>query len=260
MKKIIALAFALILALSLAACGGGNDNDNEASPVAEPAYLPYKDLSADEILAATVTIPPRGFQVALSDDEIEELAAILPTIEIDGPDYSVEIEGERTVFALKKANGAETTISAYDNVIYLSGTHTVEPHETEASYTLSEFGKRIAEGAYLQFLEKIGNSVFASSGSTINVTTGQVVLITLDENQSLPGRWKPAISDNSLIALIHDEIDFSKAVSSDMPGAGGEKHSFYFEALRMGECTIDMNLVFGDDEIAETESYTLCIV
>ena len=257
MKKIISLILTLILALSLASCGNGDDKGH-ASPT-ESASLPYKDLSADEILSATVSIPPSGFQVVLSDDEIEELVAILRTVEIDGPDYSVETEGEQTVFTLEMATGAEKSIFSYDNVIYLSGTHTVEPHETEVSHTLSEFGKRIAEGAYQQFLEKIANSVYASSGSTLNVTTGQVVLIMLDENQSLPGRWKPDVSDNSMIVLIHDEIYLSEAISSDTPGAGGEMHIFYFEALHSGECTIEMNLVYGDDEIAETESYTIRI-
>ena len=262
MKKILLLLtlalILLILALSFAACGSGDDKDH-ASPTTESVSLPYKDLSADEILSATVSIPPSGFQAVLSDEETEKLVAILRTIEIGSPDYSVEIEGEQTVFTLKMNTGAEKSIYTYNNVIYISDAFTVKPYETEIIHTLSEFGKRIAEGAYQQFSEKITDSVYASSGSITNVTTGQVVLVRLDENQSLPGRWNPVISDNSMIALIHDEIDLSKAISNDTPGAGGEKHIFYFEALRMGECTIDMNLVFGDDEIAETESYTIRI-
>jgi predicted secreted protein len=223
------------------------------------ASFPYKDLSSAEILSAAVKIPPRGFQMALGDDEVEALVAILRTVEIDSPDYGVEREGGQTVFALAMSSGAEIRIYAYNNVIALDGLYTVEPHETEAGCTLSEFGKSVAEDTYLQFLGKIANSRYASSASITHATTGQLFYIVLDENQSLPGRWKPAVSDNDKIALIRDEIDLSGAAPSGMPGAGGEKHTFYFEALHTGECTIEMNLAFGNDEIAETESYTVRI-
>ena len=60
-------------------------------------------------------------------------------------------------------------------------------------------------------------------------------------------------------ALIYDEIDIS-GVKSNMPGAGGETHIFYFEALRAGECTINMTWAdIRDDDIALTESYTIII-
>jgi hypothetical protein len=92
------------------------------------------------------------------------------------------------------------------------------------------------------------------------VRTGQVLSIRLEENQSIPFRWKPDISDDSMIELIHDEID-SSGVTSDLPGAGGQVHIDYFEALRPGECTIGMDWVYigGDDEIDHTILYSIVI-
>jgi predicted secreted protein len=97
----------------------------------------------------------------------------------------------------------------------------------------------------------------------IEVKSGQVFSISLDENQSIPYRWEPEISDGSLIELIREEIDTSGVTSDDsepMPGSGGEKHIFYFEALRAGECMIDMNWAdIRDGGIGQTESYTIII-
>ena len=70
------------------------------------------------------------------------------------------------------------------------------------------------------------------------------------------------ISDGSPMELIHDEIDRSRVPSNAQPGTGGQVHIFYFEALRSGECTIDMNYVnIGerDNEILKIESYTIII-
>ena len=95
------------------------------------------------------------------------------------------------------------------------------------------------------------------------VKTGQVFSISLDENQSIPYRWKPEMSDATLIEPAGDEVDWSGA-AQDTPGAGGEERVFYFKALRPGECTISMNYEYmypeDGDEIVRTESYTIIIV
>ena len=223
--------------------------------------LLYKDLSANEILSATVEIPPRGFQYVLSDNEVEELVAILQTVDTGNRAGSdTEYEGENIRFALAMANGAVETIIAHSPAIFIENGITLIPYISDVSYVLSEFGKSVAEDAYQQFLRKIVGMAYASPNSITYVTTDRVVAIQLDENQSLPCRWKPDISDDSLAELIHDEIDRSGA-TSNMPGAGGEVHVFYFETLRAGECTIVMNYVYleDDDEIIQTESYTIFI-
>ena len=89
------------------------------------------------------------------------------------------------------------------------------------------------------------------------VKVGQTVSIALDENQSIPYRWEPEISDDSLIELSSDEIKRGGALDNK-PGSGGEKHIFYFEALRPGDCTINMhNVRIGEDEIEYSYSFTI---
>lgn len=224
--------------------------------------MPYKDLSTDEILSATVQIPPQGFHVALNGDEIAELTAILRTIEIGEPDYETETVGEPTVFTLLMANGAEEGIWAYSNLISLSGKDMFEPHKTETGYILSELGQSIAEDAYLLFLEKCaGSSVLASPDAPSRVAVGWIVIIRLDETQSVPYRWKPDISDAGLAVLVHDGTDAGIAVPNGPPGSGGEARMFYFEALRAGECTITMNYtdIRDDGMITQTITYSIII-
>ena len=254
-----------VLLLVLPACNFrtvDSPSKPHANPPAErPASFPYKDLSASEVVSATVSIPPRGFQVGLSDSEIKELVAIMRTIEIDSPD-KVEVMGKQTFFSFTMTNGTERNISAYENVIYIDGLYTIEYHETKAALILSEFGKRVAEEAYLRFLEKSTySSMYASHDGPTSVKTGGIVIISLSETQSIPYRWKPDISDGSLIALVHDEVKSSGANPNNPPGSGGEIRTFYFEALRAGECTITMNNTYIGDEsdIAGTETYTIII-
>ena len=108
--------------------------------------------------------------------------------------------------------------------------------------------------------EDIGISLVADSVNYFKA--GQVFSISLDENQSIPYRWKPEISGAMLIESVRDEINWSGA-TSNMPGAGGEERVFYFKALRPGECTIIMNYTYmypdDDDEIVQTESHTIII-
>ena len=79
------------------------------------------------------------------------------------------------------------------------------------------------------------------------VKTGDIVSIALDENQSIPYRWRCEISDDSLIALTDEKIvnTFPPRIAS---GAGGERHDFFFEALQAGECSIYLYYTHIDDE------------
>jgi len=97
---------------------------------------------------------------------------------------------------------------------------------------------------------------------TDRLKTGQIFFVSFDETQSIPERWKTEVSDASLVRLICTRVD-SSANTSNMPGSPGEERVFYFEALRPGECTIDMYLLpFGSDDIAQysqKSSYTFVI-
>jgi predicted secreted protein len=108
--------------------------------------------------------------------------------------------------------------------------------------------------------ERLARCRQLTDGMVMKVRPGQILRVTLDENQSIPYRWIPEFSDDSLIALILEETDSAYA-TSNMPGAGGQKHLFYFEALSAGSCTITMNLthVAESGDIDLTESYTIII-
>ena len=123
--------------------------------------------------------------------------------------------------------------------------------------------ERDRSGEPAQNLEIMYDIVVGEANSDVRkVKVGQVFSISMDENQSIPYRWNPEISDGTLIELSHDEID-SSGVTSDMPGAGGQMRVFYFTALRPGECTISMNYMYmfpeDGDEIVQTESHTIMI-
>ena len=115
------------------------------------------------------------------------------------------------------------------------------------------------QGDY-EFSIMLATSLSISPGSVEDLSVGQVVCIWLEENQSIPYRWQADISNGSLIELIYDEVDMSGA-TSNTPGAGGEAHAFFFKALRTGECTIEMNLVYMGEggDIADTNTYEIHI-
>lgn len=265
MNRRMILVFLIVAAVALLIAAGAvaeNDVPNQESP-----SFPYEYLSENAIRLATVQILPRNVLVNLNDDEIKELVAILRTVEADNRDDShSEYGGESVIFTMMLADGTVATIAAFNPFIIMDGIG----YRNEACYELSEFGHAVArsasntphESAILQLLEKTANSVQIHSGSTNGVTVGQVMHIVLDENQSLPARWNPVISDGSLVQLIHDAIDTSGVAINRMPGEGGERHFFYFEAQSAGECTIEMNYVFirDDEEIIETQVYTIHIV
>ena len=99
--------------------------------------------------------------------------------------------------------------------------------------------------------------------TTASLNRSKIYYVSLEETQSIPSRWKPFVSDESLIRLICTEVD-SKGLTSNMPGASGEKRVFYFEALGAGTCTIDMRLlsINKDNDIDQAfseHSYTFII-
>ncbi|MDR2035924.1 MAG: protease inhibitor I42 family protein [Coriobacteriales bacterium] len=104
------------------------------------------------------------------------------------------------------------------------------------------------------------SEVQAFSDKVTEAATGQIIRIEMSENQSIPYRWQPEITDDRFIKQLNDTIDTSGA-TSNMPGSGGEVHLFYYEALKAGDCTIEMNMVRIDDDedIPHTESYRIHI-
>jgi predicted secreted protein len=112
------------------------------------------------------------------------------------------------------------------------------------------------------------DSILLQSGGVNRVKAGLIFHIELDENQSIPYRWAPVVSDESLVRLIHDTVDAGnsaeRSIDADgMPidGAGGESHVFYFEALGVGECTIGMTYADMRDGMSdETVAYAVAIV
>lgn len=95
-----------------------------AGCAAQPINLPYKDLSAEEILSASVQILPLNTKGDLNNDEIEELAAILQRVEIINRDDSHDTDGgQAVIFTLMMADGTELTLSCpRDNFININGT------------------------------------------------------------------------------------------------------------------------------------------
>jgi len=113
--------------------------DNEISYV---FALPYKDLSAHEILCVTVEIFPLKVRGELSDDEIDDLVAILRTIEINNRDDSHnEYGGQAVIFTIVMTDGAEEVISAFNPFIIINGIG----YRTDVCYELSGLGGTIAK-------------------------------------------------------------------------------------------------------------------
>ena len=180
-KTLVPVMAILLLTLS------AYDSRGADSPGIGSTSLPYKNLSANEIVSVTVKIPPQGFQVKLSDDEIEQFVAILRTVDTGNPAGSgIEYEGKALRFTLTMTNGTVKTITVHNPVVFMENNITVIPYKTDTCYALSEFGISAAESEYQQFLRKITNSVYAFSDSISHVKTGQVVIIELKENQSFP--------------------------------------------------------------------------
>ena len=91
-----------------------------------------------------------------------------------------------------------------------------------------------------RILDAIQKNNYLTFMDTNWLIPGEIWCVGLDENQSVPYRWKLVISDKKLLKLYYDEVDSSMLTADTPPGSPGEVHWFYFEALRAGSCTIDM--------------------
>jgi hypothetical protein len=107
--------------------------------------LPYKDLSANEILSATVEILPEKVRGDLSDDAIEDLVAILRTIETNNRDDSHNsYGGQAVIFTITMMDGTEEIISAFNPFIIINGIG----YRTDVCHELSGLGGTIAKTPY----------------------------------------------------------------------------------------------------------------
>jgi predicted secreted protein len=110
--------------------------------------------------------------------------------------------------------------------------------------------------------EKIDASIELFEGQENVVSVGQTMRIELDEQQSIPLRWQFALSNESIITLFYD-LGETVGNLSDPPMPGGDtgRHTFYFEALAPGECTIEMRYLSVDatfdGEAMEVASFTV---
>jgi len=132
-------------------------------------------------------------------------------------------------------------------------------NETEASMrkTVDEMLKAVVTGMIRS--ERYANRAERISIGVNRTKTGRIISIALDENQSTPYRWRHDISDAGLVRFVDDEILWPE-VPSDQSGAGGEVHVFYFEALRAGECAINMHWESIDGHrMGDPESYAVVI-
>jgi predicted secreted protein len=115
------------------------------------------------------------------------------------------------------------------------------------------------EGIGSQLSDEFIDSVEIEPDGIATLKTNQVFYISLDENQSIPYRWKPDISDEKLVELIHSEPKWDR-ITSNMPGAPGGYRVFYFKALRAGECVIEMNYAdVRDGEVLLAKTYKIVI-
>ncbi|MCL1855523.1 MAG: leucine-rich repeat domain-containing protein [Clostridia bacterium] len=105
--------------------------------------LPYKDLSVNEILSATVEILPEKVRGDLSDDDIKDLVAILRIVDTSNRDdsSSAYCGGQAVTFTLTMADGTEEIISAYNPFIIINGIG----YRTDVCHKLSGLGGTIAQ-------------------------------------------------------------------------------------------------------------------
>jgi hypothetical protein len=83
---------------------------------------PFKNLSENDILLATVELYPPDAKIDLNGDEIKELVAILQTVAIYNQDSSYsEYDGQAVIFTLEKIDGTQETIQAYNPFVVING-------------------------------------------------------------------------------------------------------------------------------------------
>ena len=104
--------------------------------------LPYKDLSANDILSVTVEILPQKVRGDFSEDDIKDLVAILRIVDTSNrDDSSSAYGGQAVIFTLTMADGTEEIISAFNPFIVINGVG----YRTDVCYELSGFGATIAK-------------------------------------------------------------------------------------------------------------------
>jgi len=115
------------------------------------------------------------------------------------------------------------------------------------------------ESVDARLLEKINNSIELSSENATKVKVGETFYITLFEKPSVPYRWQYYISDKSLVRLFYDEYQYDED-SKPISGGDSGNHWFFFEALKPGECKIEMrDEHVGDGDFFQTHTYTVII-
>ena len=88
--------------------------------------------------------------------------------------------------------------------------------------------------------------VFLDSDEINRVEIGQFISIVVRENQTTPYRLEYTLSNESVLEWVHDEYR-SDWNPRGMSGVGG-KHTYYFYAVKAGECRIDLyNVRIGED-------------
>ena len=104
--------------------------------------LPYKDLSANEILSATVKILPNKVRGDLNEDDIKDLVAIMRTIETYNRDDSHNsYGGQAVIFTITMMDGTEEIISAFNPFLIINGIG----YRTDVCHKLSGLGATIAK-------------------------------------------------------------------------------------------------------------------
>ena len=84
---------------------------------------PYKDLSASDIVSATVHLAPPDKTIQIADADIEELVSCLNEIVIYNEDNSyTEYSGQAVIFTLTMVDGSQEEITAYNPFVIINGT------------------------------------------------------------------------------------------------------------------------------------------
>lgn len=108
--------------------------------------------------------------------------------------------------------------------------------------------------------EEDADILYLDSDSVNMVYPGQLLCVRLAENQTTPYRWQFAVTDAALIEYASDAYKMD-ANPQDADGVGGS-HSFYFRAIGVGSCAIQMFLSHegeGIDESIQTATYTIMV-
>ena len=106
----------------------------------------------------------------------------------------------------------------------------------------------------------INNALFLDSDSRNSILVGQYASILIEENETTPYRWELVISDETVMELVND-VYIQDPNPHDYDGVGG-KHHYNFLAIGVGECSVDLYLIYIGDNIdaAEQKISFICSV